>query len=269
MPLVSERSYSRIPLLGAMLGAGVLVSGMAVAPTDPAPDGHALSVDPQREADLPDGPDRLGFAATNDLLADRAATRIDPQDSVRENGIDATTGVDGADDPASNVVPGTAGSDDADDPSGSDDRTRPDEGDDADVTDDAEYVTDDGEVIDAERIRDFLAPRGAPMADEAEAIVAAGVAHDVDPRVVVGIAIAESNAGERMPPSSHNAWGWGGSGPHGLATWDSWEDALDDYTGRLGELYDTDRVDTSFAQTYCPPNWRWWLDTVTWAIDEI
>ena len=135
--------------------------------------------------------------------------------------------------------------------------------------DPAAYVTADGESITADRVRAFLDGRDAPMADQAEAIVAAGITHDVDPRLVVGIAIAESNAGERLPVGSHNAWGWGGSGKFGLAHWSSWDEALDTYTERLGALYDTEDVGRSFAETYCPPNWQWWLDTVTWVIDEI
>ncbi len=131
------------------------------------------------------------------------------------------------------------------------------------------YPAADGERIDAERIRAFLADRGSPLAAEAETFVAAGIAHDVDPRVVVAIAVAESNGGERLPAGSHNAWGWSGSGPHGLAAWGSWEESIHDYTERLGQGYETDGVSVEFARTYCPPNWRWWHDTVTWAVAQI
>ncbi len=131
------------------------------------------------------------------------------------------------------------------------------------------YETADGDRIDAARVSAFLDGRGAPLAAHAETIVAAGVAHDVDPRVVVAIAIAESNGGELLPAGSHNAWGWGGSGPRGLRAWESWEVSIDEYTERLGALYDTDDVDWDFASTYCPPNTQWWYDTVTWAIDQI
>jgi hypothetical protein len=131
------------------------------------------------------------------------------------------------------------------------------------------YLGADGERIDVDRIRDWLEGRGSPLAPYAEDLVAAGVAYDVDPRVVLGIAGIESTVGEELPPGSHNAWGWNGDGPHGLATWDSWEEAIDDYTARLGRLYDTDDVDEDFARTYCPPNWEKWLDTVRWVIDDI
>lgn len=127
----------------------------------------------------------------------------------------------------------------------------------------------DGEAITAERIETFLDGRGSPLRDHAATFVEAGVEHEVDPRVVVGIAVAESSAGEALPSGTHNAWGWGGAGPQGLASWSSWDESIDAYTERLGALYDTDNVNEGFARTYCPPNWRWWLDTVTWVIDEI
>lgn len=131
------------------------------------------------------------------------------------------------------------------------------------------YTTADGEVVTPERIFAFLDGRNSPLAAHAETFVAAGIAHDVDPRVVVAISIAESNGGEMKPPGTHNAWGWGGSGPRGLRAWDSWEQSIDHYTERLGALYDTDNVDWEFASTYCPPNTQWWYDTVTWAIGQI
>ncbi len=132
------------------------------------------------------------------------------------------------------------------------------------------YTTADGQVVTPERIFAFLDGRTAPLAAHAETSVAAGVAHAVDPRVVVAIAIAESDAGKLHPQGTYNAWGWGGSGgPRGLRAWDSWEQSIDHYTERLGELYDTDNVDWEFASTYCPPNTQWWFDTVTWAIGQI
>lgn len=132
------------------------------------------------------------------------------------------------------------------------------------------YTAADGQVVTPERIFAFLDGRNAPLADQAESFVAAGMAHDVDPRVVVAIAIAESDAGKLHPQGTYNAWGWGGSGgPRGLRAWDSWEQSIDRYTERLGALYDTENVDWEFASTYCPPNTQWWYDTVTWAIGQI
>lgn len=132
------------------------------------------------------------------------------------------------------------------------------------------YVAADGAEVTPEAIFAFLDGRGAPLAEHAELFVEAGLRHDVDPRVVVAISIAESNGGKMHPEGTHNVWGWGGSGgPAGLKAWDSWEQAIDEYTERLGALYDTDNVDWEFASTYCPPNTQWWIDTVTWAMAQM
>ncbi len=137
------------------------------------------------------------------------------------------------------------------------------------VETDLVYVGADGEPIDVERLEVWLTDRGSPLAPYAEDLVQAGVDHDVDPRLVVGIAAIESTVGLRLPPGSHNAWGWGGDGAHGLAAWPSWPVAIDTFTERLGALYDTESVDEHMAQRYCPPNSQAWLRTVRWVIQDI
>ena len=127
----------------------------------------------------------------------------------------------------------------------------------------------DGEVVDADRLRVWLEDRDSPMAEHAEDLVRAGLEHDVDPRLVVGIAAIESSAGKRLPPGSHNAWGWNGDGPHGLKAWPSWPAAIDGFTEGLARVYDTDNVDERMARKYVPPNWQKWLRTVRWVMEDI
>lgn len=131
------------------------------------------------------------------------------------------------------------------------------------------YIAADGEVIDAERVHAWLASRDSPMKGFAEDLIAAGIEHDVDPRLIIGIAAIESEAGKRLPPGSHNAWGWSGAGPHGLRVWPSWPVAIDEFTEGLARVYDTDNVDEVMARKYVPPNWEHWLSTVLWVIDDI
>lgn len=138
-----------------------------------------------------------------------------------------------------------------------------------DFTIDLVYEGADGERIDPPRVRAWLEDRNSPMAPYAEELVAAGIDHDVDPRLVVGIAAIESSAGKRLPPRSHNAWGWSGSGAYGLAAWPSWPVSIDEYTQGLARVYDTDHVDETMARKYVPPNWQKWLRTVRWVIDDI
>lgn len=141
--------------------------------------------------------------------------------------------------------------------------------DDLDVPEPEVFVGSDGERVDAARLERWLADRGSPMAAHAEELVAAGNRHGVDPRLVVGIAVIESSAGQRLPAGSHNAWGWHGGGSHGLAAWGSWEESIDAFTDGLARVYDTGEVDERMARTYVPPNWREWLRTVRWVIDDI
>ena len=136
-------------------------------------------------------------------------------------------------------------------------------------SDDQVYVASDGTVVDEAAIRSFLDGRDAPLADQAATFVAAGVEHDVDPRLPVAISIIESGGGKAMPSGSHNPWGWSGSGPSGLKAWGSWDEAINDYTERLGRLYDTKNVDMDFASTYCPPNAERWLEVVTWSMGQM
>jgi hypothetical protein len=133
----------------------------------------------------------------------------------------------------------------------------------------AAYVGSDGERIDASRLRVWLQGRDSPMAPFAEELVAAGIKHEVDPRLVVGIAVIESAAGKRLPPDCHNAWGWSGSGPLGLTAWPSWPASIDAFTEGLARVYDTGQVDETMARKYVPPNWERWLEVVRWAIDDI
>lgn len=141
--------------------------------------------------------------------------------------------------------------------------------DDLDIPDGEVFVGADGERIDAPRLEGWLAERGSPLAAYARDLVAAGNRHEVDPRLVVGIAVIESSAGQHLPPGSHNAWGWHGGGSHGLAAWGSWPESIEAFTEGLARVYDTDQVDERMARTYVPPNWRTWLRTVRWVIDDI
>ncbi len=131
------------------------------------------------------------------------------------------------------------------------------------------YLGDDGEHVDAERLRAWLDDVDSPLTDHAETIIEAGVAYDVDPRLVVAIAMTESTAGHHKPAGSHNAWGWGGDGPSGLAAWDSWPEAIDHFTWRFSELYDASSIDRAMERRYCPPCDGHWLSTVRSVYGDI
>jgi hypothetical protein len=216
------------------------------------------------------GDDAVGAVEVDSIMIERAAetrTLLSSADAVDTASDEATDEpVAEVTDAASNEPANDQDAEVADDAA---DEVVDDGVDDGGSDDQPTFVAADGEQVTAERVEAFLAGRGAPLADHAATIVAAGIEHDVDPRLIVGIAIAESNGGKRLPAGSYNAWGWSGSGSHGLRHWSSWEASIDDFTERLGRIYDTSAVDESFARTYCPPNWRWWLETVTWTMGAI
>ncbi len=58
-------------------------------------------------------------------------------------------------------------------------------------------------------LRAFLQSHDSPLIDDAEVFVREADRHDLDWKLVAAIAGTESTFGKRIPPGSHNAWGWG------------------------------------------------------------
>jgi hypothetical protein len=109
-----------------------------------------------------------------------------------------------------------------------------------------------GPAVSADTIDRYLRSKGSPLAGQGAAFVKAGVREQVDPRLVVAIAGAESYFGV-ITCASHNAWGWGcPSSPFAFA---SWADAIDAVTHGLREDY-VDSGLTSVGEIhlrYAPP----------------
>jgi hypothetical protein len=89
-------------------------------------------------------------------------------------------------------------------------------------------VADEVQQIDA-----LLGKHGSPMKGLGNVFVAAGRKYGVDPRLVVGIAGAESNLG-KYAYHPYNAWGWGGRAGH---TFGSWEQSIATITKGLRDGY--------------------------------
>lgn len=70
----------------------------------------------------------------------------------------------------------------------------------------------------------YLASKGSPMAGQGTAFIASAGRWQVDPRLLVAIAGAESSFG-RITCAPFNAWGWGC--PDGPYDFDSWADGID------------------------------------------
>lgn len=89
-------------------------------------------------------------------------------------------------------------------------------------------MADEVQQIDA-----FLHKNGSPMAGLGNVFVAAGKKYGVDPRLVVGIAGAESSLG-KYAYRPYNAWGWGGRAGHSFG---SWEESIAQVTKGLRDGY--------------------------------
>jgi len=89
-------------------------------------------------------------------------------------------------------------------------------------------VADEVQQIDA-----FLHKNGSPMVGLGNVFVAAGRKYGVDPRLVVGIAGAESTLG-KYAYRPYNAWGWGGRAGHSFG---SWEESIAQVTKGLRDGY--------------------------------
>jgi hypothetical protein len=109
-----------------------------------------------------------------------------------------------------------------------------------------------GPGVSAESLDRYLEAHGSPLAGEGASFLAAGLEEEVDPRLLVAIAGAESYFGaETCAP--HNAWGWGcPSSPYRFATW---KDAIRTVAHGLREDYLDDGLTTvgKIHLRYAPP----------------
>lgn len=106
-------------------------------------------------------------------------------------------------------------------------------------------------AISPQAIDAYLASKGSPMAGQGAAFVQSGMRWQVDPRLLVAIAGAESNFGQ-VTCGPNNAWGWAcPNDPESFATWAA---GIDTVTKGLRSYYlDEGRTSvTLIQQKYCP-----------------
>jgi hypothetical protein len=105
------------------------------------------------------------------------------------------------------------------------------------------------------------------MAEYASDLVLAGIAYDVDPRLVVAIAMTESTAGGTSRPTRTTPGA--GAGRRAWCAGGSWTEAIHDLHRRFSSRYDTDSLDHRMARKYCPPCADHWLSTVRTVYEDI
>lgn len=110
-----------------------------------------------------------------------------------------------------------------------------------------------GPPVSAESIDRYLESKGSPLAGSGAALLQSGVEHEVDPRLIVAIAGAESYFGITTC-AAHNAWGWGC--PTRPFVFRSWADGIETVTVGLREGYLDDGLETvgEIHLRYAPPN---------------
>jgi hypothetical protein len=128
----------------------------------------------------------------------------------------------------------------------------------------AEIVADDARP---HLVREFLERHNSPMAPYADLIIAEADKNGIDFRLLVAIAMCESNLGKRIPKGSHNAWGIGiYTGENSGAAFDDWPSAIvwvskylkEKYYDKglfdlkdIGAIYAPPSVETEYSWTRC------------------
>ncbi|GAB4027144.1 MAG: hypothetical protein Fur0011_4520 [Candidatus Microgenomates bacterium] len=85
-------------------------------------------------------------------------------------------------------------------------------------------------------IENYLRHYKSPMAGHGDYIVKTADHFGIDPYLIVAIAQQESNLGKLMPPSCHNAWGWG-IHSKGTLCFKTWQEGINTFTQGLAEKY--------------------------------
>ena len=125
----------------------------------------------------------------------------------------------------------------------------------------------------------YLAEKGSPLAGLGAEFVASGRRHDVDPRLVVAIAGAETSFGTRLGcydssgnvvANPYNAWNWfyKGGCPSPFA---SWGDGIDRVTAGLRRLYLDQGLESieAIAEKYTATEREVWVENVRRIYQEL
>lgn len=104
-------------------------------------------------------------------------------------------------------------------------------------------------------IRNYLLSYDSPLEPNWQDIVTIADKYQIDPNLLVAIAQQESNLCKRIPPGSHNCWGFGIYGDQ-IIRFDSYPEALDRVAATLKSDYIDAGLDTpeKIMARYTPPS---------------
>lgn len=122
-----------------------------------------------------------------------------------------------------------------------------------------------------EIIRQYLQYYNSPLVPHADLIVKLSDENDFDYRWMVAIAQQESNLCKRIPPNSHNCWGWGIYGDK-VTRFDSYEHALTAIAPQFKQIFLKDKHlkdPYEVMKTYTPPSDGSWAAGVLQFFTEL
>ena len=117
----------------------------------------------------------------------------------------------------------------------------------------------------AVQIDDYLRSKGSPLAGQGFAFEARGREFDVDPRLMVAIAGAESTFGKNGSCATQrkNAWGYGGGWPS-CWNFDTWDAAIRQTTWQIRQYRDVRNLHNinAIGKTWCGSGCTYWESNV-------
>ncbi len=119
----------------------------------------------------------------------------------------------------------------------------------------------------AANLRNFFRQYNSPLFDYAEVLVEVQDKYGIDYRVLPAIAMQESEGCKKIPPGSHNCWGWGIYGDK-ITTFSSYPEAIETVAKGLKHDY-VDRglyTATAIMERYTPSSPGTWAFAVNYFL---
>ena len=106
-------------------------------------------------------------------------------------------------------------------------------------------------------LKQFLNKHGSPLAGYADFIVSISDRKEIDFRLIIAIAMCESNLGKKIPEGSYNAWGYAVyTGQNKGGEFTNWFEAIETMAAYLSEKYYKQGLTTPelIGPIYAPPS---------------
>ena len=133
-------------------------------------------------------------------------------------------------------------------------------------------ISDEVTVADgrAANLRNFFRKYNSPLYDYADVLVEVQDKYGIDYRVLPAIAMQESQGCVRIPPGSHNCWGWGIYGDK-VTMFSSYPEAIETVAAGLKKNYVDKGLYTASAimERYTPSSPGTWAHAVNYFLKAL